>query len=68
MYILPITALLSEPKAHIQWAPPGTWNLQKLHFDWKYFGRKPAPAKLKPYLHILLDKQTDLVDISDTSV
>jgi len=49
MYILPITALLSEPKAHIQWAPPGTWNLQKLHFDWKYFGRKPAPAKLKSF-------------------
>lgn len=36
---LPITELLSEPKAQIQWAPPGTWNLEKLQFELKYFGK-----------------------------
>jgi len=32
------------PNAHMHRAPPGTWNLQKLHWLLKYFGRKLADA------------------------
>jgi hypothetical protein len=45
--VLPITELLSAPKAHIHCGPPGTWNLQKLQFELKYFGRKVADARLR---------------------
>ena len=44
---LPITELLSVPKAHIHCGPPGTWNLQKLQFELKYLGRKVADARLQ---------------------
>lgn len=39
---LPITELESAPKAQRHLAPPGTWNLEKLHVELKYFGRKLA--------------------------
>lgn len=41
-----MTALGSVPKAHTQGEPEGTWNLEKLHFELKYLGRKLADAKL----------------------
>lgn len=43
----PITALGSVPKAHTQGEPDGTWNLEKLHLELKYLGRKLADAKLR---------------------
>lgn len=43
----PMTALGSVPKAHTQGDPDGTWNLEKLHLELKYFGRKLAEAKLQ---------------------
>lgn len=42
----PMTALGSVPKAHTQGEPDGTWNLEKLHLELKYLGRKLADAKL----------------------
>lgn len=42
-----MTALGSVPKAHTQGDPDGTWNLEKLHLELKYFGRKLAEAKLQ---------------------
>lgn len=42
----PMTALGSVPKAHTQGDPEGTWNLEKLHLELKYLGRKLADAKL----------------------
>ena len=38
----PITVSGSDPKAQMNWAPlgTGTWNLQKLHLELKYLGRK----------------------------
>ncbi len=42
----PMTALGSVPKAHTQGEPEGTWNLEKLHLELKYLGRKLADAKL----------------------
>jgi hypothetical protein len=44
---LPTTEFASEPNAHIHCDPPGTWNLEKLHFELKYLGRKLAEARLK---------------------
>lgn len=44
---LPMTALGSVPKAHTQGEPEGTWNLEKLHLELKYLGRKLAEAKLQ---------------------
>lgn len=41
-----MTELASAPKAQMQWEPPGTWNLEKLHFELKYLGKKLAEAKL----------------------
>lgn len=41
-----MTALGSVPKAHTQGDPEGTWNLEKLHLELKYLGRKLADAKL----------------------
>jgi hypothetical protein len=43
---LPMILLLSVPNAHIHCGPPGTWNLQKLQFELKYFGKNVAEAKL----------------------
>lgn len=43
----PMTALGSVPKAHTQGDPDGTWNLEKLHLELKYLGRKLAEAKLQ---------------------
>lgn len=43
----PMTALGSVPKAHTQGEPDGTWNLEKLHLELKYLGRKLADAKLQ---------------------
>ncbi|KAA8581026.1 hypothetical protein FQN60_015319, partial [Etheostoma spectabile] len=34
-------------KAHTQGEPEGTWNLEKLHLELKYLGRKLADAKLQ---------------------
>lgn len=42
-----MTALGSVPNAHTQGDPEGTWNLEKLHFELKYLGRKLAEAKLQ---------------------
>lgn len=42
-----MTALGSVPKAHAQGDPDGTWNLEKLHLELKYLGRKLAEAKLQ---------------------
>lgn len=44
---LPMTEFGSVPKAHIQWDPPGTWNLEKLHTELKYLGKNEADAKLE---------------------
>ena len=41
-----MTVLGSDPKAQIQCDPPGTWNLEKLHLELKYLGRKLADARL----------------------
>lgn len=41
-----MTALGSVPKAQMHGEPEGTWNLEKLHLELKYFGRKLADAKL----------------------
>lgn len=41
-----MTAFGSVPKAHTQGEPEGTWNLEKLHLELKYLGRKLADAKL----------------------
>lgn len=46
---LPITALGSVPKAQTQGDPEGTWNLEKLHLELKYLGRKLADARLQRY-------------------
>lgn len=43
----PMTAFGSVPKAHTQGEPEGTWNLEKLHLELKYLGRKLADAKLQ---------------------
>ena len=43
---LPMTAFGSVPKAQMHGEPEGTWNLEKLHLELKYFGRKLADAKL----------------------
>jgi len=43
---LPMMLLLSWPNAHMHCGPPGTWNLQKLQLELKYFGRNVADAKL----------------------
>lgn len=42
-----MTALGSVPKAHTHGEPEGTWNLEKLHLELKYLGRKLAEAKLQ---------------------
>ena len=42
-----MTALGSVPKAHKHGEPEGTWNLEKLHLELKYLGRKLADAKLQ---------------------
>ena len=47
IWYLPITELLSAPKAQIHCELPGTWNLEKLHLEAKYLGRKDADARLK---------------------
>lgn len=44
---IPMTALGSVPKAHTHGEPEGTWNLEKLHLELKYLGRKLADAKLQ---------------------
>lgn len=38
--------LLFVLNAHIQCEPPGTWNLQKLQLELKYFGKNVADARL----------------------
>ena len=35
------------PKAQIHCELPGTWNLEKLHLELKYLGRKDADARLR---------------------
>ena len=35
------------PKAQIHCEFPGTWNLEKLHLELKYFGRNDAEARLQ---------------------
>lgn len=54
-WLSPMTALGSVPKAHTHGEPEGTWNLEKLHLELKYFGRKLADAKLqrKKILYII---------------
>lgn len=42
-----MTAFGSVPKAQMHGEPEGTWNLEKLHLELKYLGRKVAEAKLK---------------------
>lgn len=42
-----MTAFGSVPKAQTHGEPEGTWNLEKLHFELKYLGRKLAEAKLR---------------------
>lgn len=37
---LPMTVFFSVPNAQTQCGSPGTWNLEKLHLELKYFGRK----------------------------
>lgn len=46
-WYLPKTAFGSVPKAQMHGEPEGTWNLEKLHLELKYLGRKLAEAKLK---------------------
>lgn len=46
MIVLPMTELLSEPKAQIQGGPFGTVNLQNDQFEEKYLGRNEAFAKV----------------------
>lgn len=46
-FSLPITAFGSVPKAQTHGEPDGTWNLEKLHLELKYLGRKLADAKLQ---------------------
>lgn len=46
-----MTALGSVPKAHKHGDPDGTWNLEKLHLELKYLGRKLADAKLQRRRH-----------------
>lgn len=46
-----MTALGSVPKAHTQGEPEGTWNLEKLHLELKYLGRKLADARLQTERH-----------------
>lgn len=41
-----MTAFGSVPKAQMHGEPEGTWNLEKLHLELKYLGRKVAEAKL----------------------
>lgn len=41
-----MTEFVSAPKAQIHWALLGTWNLEKLHLELKYFGRNVADARL----------------------
>lgn len=43
----PMTELGSVPKAHTHGEFDGTWNLEKLHLELKYLGRKLAEARLK---------------------
>lgn len=43
--VLPITELLSEPKAQTHGGPFGTVNLQKDQFEEKYLGKKVAFAR-----------------------
>lgn len=39
----------SEPKAQMNCDPTGTWNLEKLHLELKYLGRKERDsARLRP--------------------
>lgn len=49
-----MTALGSVPKAHTQGEPEGTWNLEKLHLELKYLGRKLADAKLQRKGHSII--------------
>jgi hypothetical protein len=42
-----MTAFCSVPKAQTQGEPDGTWNLEKLHLELKYLGRKLADARLQ---------------------
>ena len=46
-----MTALGSVPKAQTQGDPEGTWNLEKLHLELKYLGRKLAEARLQREEH-----------------
>lgn len=54
----PMTELFSredgEPKAHTHWDPPGTWNLEKLHLELKYLGKKEAEARLQQKIMIIM--------------
>lgn len=68
----PITALGSVPKAHTQGEPEGTWNLEKLHLELKYLGRKLADARLQreghrvrtgSQLHFLASTQTAFMTV-----
>lgn len=45
-YYLPITELLSVPKAHTHGGPLGTVNLQNDQFEEKYFGKNVALANV----------------------
>ena len=54
---VPINVLFSFPNAQTQCGTPGTWNLEKLHLELKYFGRKLcAEARLSEE-----DKMTGLI-------
>lgn len=43
--LLPMMQLFSDPNAQTHCGPLGTWNLQKLQLELKYFGKK-LEAKL----------------------
>ena len=43
----PMTELGSVPKEHTHGEFDGTWNLEKLHLELKYLGRKLAEARLR---------------------
>lgn len=62
----PMTALGSVPKAHTQGEPEGTWNLEKLHLELKYLGRKLAEARLQrnKQAFVKLDSVTEIVHIT----
>lgn len=59
-----MTALGSVPNAHTQGEPEGTWNLEKLHLELKYLGRKLAEAKLQREQRDTLEQRAGALQVS----